>query len=406
MGAAPAGTAATAPAGTPTDEELVGALRGLGLTPFAAAMALEYVHRHGGGGGGSPCSDGDDDTPAATAAAVAAIVVDKVAAAAAGITRRWLAELARAAASSGDGVAETVRRPPSPWQRGCPELLPGLTSRAFWYRGPARTPVDTLPRLLHWIRDLEASTAAIRAEALALRGGGGFQRYRAPTWAAGVAAEDGGGGVGGVDAGDWHVYYLYLHNADYADNRARCPVTSALLAALPRHYCHAMFSALAPHTHVTTHTGATNRKLRLQLPLVVPRHPPACCRLRAGREVHALVEGEAFMFDDSYQHEAWNDGDTPRLVLILDVWHPDLTDADVKVLSFIHAAQMRAAKAASATGALPPAADFYGILAAGRARPVDEAAIFGEPGAGPVDDGCSEGDAALRPLAAAPVRDD
>jgi hypothetical protein len=133
------------------------------------------------------------------------------------------------------------------------------------------------------------------------------------------------------------------------------------------------------------------------------------------------------VFDDSFQHEAFNDHATePRLVLIVDVWHPDLSDAEVKLLETVRSGQLRAAKALSQSGALAGAADFYAVLEAAAATrgTVDERAVFpsgtarreGEADSaglsstdGDADGGvslCSEDRAAAAPMACAPVRDD
>jgi hypothetical protein len=115
----------------------------------------------------------------------------------------------------------------------------------------------------------------------------------------------------GTDRGDWNVYYLHLHNADYEANRARCPVTTATLAGVPRSYQHAFFSAVAPGTHITPHTGPTNKKLRCHLPLLVP--PGGLSRIRVGDETVVFEEGKCFVFDDSFEHEVWNDAGAWRV---------------------------------------------------------------------------------------------
>lgn len=103
--------------------------------------------------------------------------------------------------------------------------------------------------------------------------------------------------------------------------------------SIPRQYCHSLFSALAPDTTVRPHHGPTNKKLRCHLPLVVPAG--GACTLTVGGECRTLEEGKCVIFDDSFLHEASNSslgGDErgePRVVLIVDVWHPDLTDTEV-----------------------------------------------------------------------------
>jgi aspartate beta-hydroxylase len=151
-------------------------------------------------------------------------------------------------------------------------------------------------------------------------------------------AKDGLGSAG-HDAGDWNVLYLFLHNVDFRKNRELCPKTAAIIETIDGHYDHAFFSALAPGTHVKKHHGPTNKKLRCHLPLVVPE---SRCRLRAGDEIVNAQEGKCFVFDDSFEHEAWNDDDArSRIVLIIDVWHPDLSAQERKFLGFLRNAQLR-----------------------------------------------------------------
>ncbi|TYZ65240.1 hypothetical protein PybrP1_012336 [[Pythium] brassicae (nom. inval.)] len=230
------------------------------------------------------------------------------------------------------------RLPPdvSPWQRGCPELLPLLRAQPTWTT--ARLPC---------VAALERAFPAIKRELLALRGQPrGFQPYRAPSWASDRSAKDGLGSLG-HDTGDWNVFYLFLHNVDFAAHRALCPETAAAIAAIGAHYDHAFFSALAPRTHVARHHGPTNKKLRCHLPLVVPPH--GACRLRVGDRMIDVREGECFVFDDSFEHEAWNDDAAhSRIVLVVDVWHPDLSAPERKFLAFLRDAQLRMAKKRSA----------------------------------------------------------
>ena len=86
---------------------------------------------------------------------------------------------------------------------------------------------------------------------------------------------------------------------------------------------------LMPGTRLRAHCGPTNARLRAHLGLVVPE---GNIRIRCGDEPpRRWAEGEVLVFDDSYEHEVWNETDQPRLVLILDLWHPML-DTDEKRL--------------------------------------------------------------------------
>jgi len=76
-----------------------------------------------------------------------------------------------------------------------------------------------------------------------------------------------------------------------------------------------------PVAHVWPHTGPTNCRIRAHLGLVIPPGP----RIRVTNETRQWIEGKFIVFDDSFEHEVWHDGTSLRLVLIVDIWHPDLT---------------------------------------------------------------------------------
>lgn len=90
---------------------------------------------------------------------------------------------------------------------------------------------------------------------------------------------------------------------------------------IPNNYHHAFVSALTKNSHIMKHYGPTNKKLRFHLPLM----GVSGSRMRVGDETKQQVEGKAYVFDDSFEHEAWHDGNETRLILIVDFWHPDLT---------------------------------------------------------------------------------
>jgi aspartyl/asparaginyl beta-hydroxylase (cupin superfamily) len=82
-----------------------------------------------------------------------------------------------------------------------------------------------------------------------------------------------------------------------------------------------MFSLLAPRTLIPPHVGINNARLVCHLPLIVPEG----CWFRVGAETRCWRPGEAFIFDDTIEHEASNPSDDLRVVFIFDVWHPDLS---------------------------------------------------------------------------------
>jgi aspartyl/asparaginyl beta-hydroxylase (cupin superfamily) len=131
----------------------------------------------------------------------------------------------------------------------------------------------------------------------------------------------------------WAARFLIQHGNNHDDTRARCPQTAALLDTLPLFDLPgrgpvAFFSLLKPRTRIPPHTGATNIRTIIHLPLIVPEN----CRFRVGNDVRPWVEGEAFAFDDTIEHEAVNESDDLRAVLIIDTWNPHLTLAERELL--------------------------------------------------------------------------
>jgi aspartyl/asparaginyl beta-hydroxylase (cupin superfamily) len=128
---------------------------------------------------------------------------------------------------------------------------------------------------------------------------------------------------------DWTAIHLW-RNGELVDANARhCTRTLDLLAKFPQPTIggsgpNAMFSLLAPNTAIPPHVGVNNARLVCHLPLVVPEG----CWFRVGAETRYWKRGEAFLFDDTIEHEALNPSDELRVVFIFDVWHPDLSETE------------------------------------------------------------------------------
>ena len=122
---------------------------------------------------------------------------------------------------------------------------------------------------------------------------------------------------------------LWLGCREVSDATAACPETARVLRSLPNLAMSAMFSALTPGTHLWAHCGPTNAVVSLSMGLVAP---PGCV-IRVGTEERTWREGECLVFDDTYEHEVWHRGDRTRFVLLLDVWHPELTPVERQVLA-------------------------------------------------------------------------
>lgn len=178
--------------------------------------------------------------------------------------------------------------------------------------------------LFEWIGPLEAQYAVIRAELEALlpQAAGRERVFDSD-------ALERANLRGGCGAPAWDGYYFYRHGERRDDNCARCPATARALEALPLsrvpgHGPEVLFSVFAPGTQLLPHRGVTNTRLVAHLPLIVP----ADCALRVGSELHVWREGEVVVFDDTYEHEAWNRSGATRVVLIFDVWNPHLTEVE------------------------------------------------------------------------------
>jgi aspartyl/asparaginyl beta-hydroxylase (cupin superfamily) len=127
----------------------------------------------------------------------------------------------------------------------------------------------------------------------------------------------------------WSVYSLWQDGERMPDHVQKCPKTAAVLAQLPlcdipNYAPGAYFSVLTPRTKLPPHTGTTNTRSIVHLPLVIPEG----CGFRVGADVRAWTKGKAWVFDDSIEHEAWNDSDEIRIILIFDIWNPLLSVAE------------------------------------------------------------------------------
>jgi len=181
-------------------------------------------------------------------------------------------------------------------------------------------------RLFPWIEDVEAATEAIAGE---LREVMTAERAELVPY---VQFED----HMPMDqwrplnrSRDWTAIHLIQHGQVNEVNARHCPKTMSVLERVPQPRVpgaspNAMFSLLAPNTIIPPHVGISNTRLVCHLPLIVPDG----CWFRVGAQTRYWQRGEAFVFDDTMQHEAANPSDQLRVVLIFDVWHPDLSEVE------------------------------------------------------------------------------
>jgi aspartate beta-hydroxylase len=135
---------------------------------------------------------------------------------------------------------------------------------------------------------------------------------------------------------DWTAYHLIERGQVVPENASRCPKTISALTKLPQPQLKgrtpvALFSILKPHTHIPPHTGASNIRLLCHLPLVIPPD----CSFRVGGTWREWRLGETLIFDDTIEHEAKNDSNQARAVLIFDVENPRLKPQDYEAIRLV-----------------------------------------------------------------------
>jgi aspartyl/asparaginyl beta-hydroxylase (cupin superfamily) len=176
-----------------------------------------------------------------------------------------------------------------------------------------------------WLAEIEGATDDIRSELIdVLREEGAFRPYvedipdRPPPENPSMIGNP-----------SWSAYFLWKNGVQVSEHAARCPKTMRALDSVP--LCmikgrtpSVLFSLLRPGTRIPAHTGYINTRLICHLPLIVPEK----CVFRVGNEVRQWTVGETLLFDDTIEHEARNDSAETRVVLIFDIWRPELNDEE------------------------------------------------------------------------------
>ena len=122
-----------------------------------------------------------------------------------------------------------------------------------------------------------------------------------------------------TDDDKWLSYFFYVYGQRFEKQCSECPDTARLLQQIPGMKT-AFFSILSPGKRLPPHRGPYRGVMRYHLPLLVPQHGP--CGIRVGDQTATFEEGVGIMFDDTYEHEAWNDTKETRVVLFLDITRP------------------------------------------------------------------------------------
>lgn len=210
------------------------------------------------------------------------------------------------------------------------ELLFG--KKQLYYQSPRLYYFPGLPQIyfydkknFSWVEKLESATTRIRAELeVLLKENQAFQPY--------VKAEANRvilNPSSMLNNPDWSAFYLWKDGKEIKENTLRFPETIKALSEVP--FCQilnrapsVLFSLLKPGAKIPPHTGVLNTRLICHLPIIVPVN----CGIRVGSEVHEWKEGKVCIFDDTMEHEAWNLSNQVRVILIFEIWRPELTRAE------------------------------------------------------------------------------
>jgi aspartate beta-hydroxylase len=202
--------------------------------------------------------------------------------------------------------------------------VPGLTATPYY-------PRERFP----WHAELERHTDTIREELRAvLEQPIGVEPFLGTNDNAALKEQNLLDGTRGH--AEWNSFFFHRHGEVFEQNARRCPRTTEIIASLPLvhirgHAPEVLFSILTPGSHILKHHGVTNSRLVTHLPLIIPED----CAISVGGVEHAWQEGHCVTFDDTFEHEAWNRSDRVRAVMILDSWHPDLTEAEREAIALL-----------------------------------------------------------------------
>lgn len=204
-------------------------------------------------------------------------------------------------------------------------------SRSMMYHYPGLLPVEFFPReQFPWLDAIEAGTDTIRDEFLqVLQAEQGFTPYL--TYPDDVPHNQ---FAELNNSPRWSAFHLVKDGRPVAGNIEQCPRTMELLRGAPQpdqpgRTPTVMFSLLKPRTRIPAHVGVSNARLLTHVPLIIPPD----CGFRVGNTTRQWVPGQAWVFDDTIEHEAWNNSDKLRVIMIFDIWHPQLSLAERSLIT-------------------------------------------------------------------------
>ncbi len=211
-------------------------------------------------------------------------------------------------------------------------------SKDVFYQEPRRYYFPGLPQIqfyerdeFDWVETIEATTDDIRSELQAIMSDRSkFSPYLQTDTAHLDQHDD-----NLINSNDWGALFLWEYGRLVPENAKLFPKTvkaleTTPLPAIPGQAPMALFSKLTPDTRIPPHHGFLNTRLICHLPIIVPEN---CGALRVGNEERPWVEGEMLIFDDSIEHEAWNTSDEERVVLLFEIWRPEISEEERKLIT-------------------------------------------------------------------------
>lgn len=227
--------------------------------------------------------------------------------------------------------------PLPPLQKPQLYFFPGLQDRP-WYES------SDFPTVHSAIETLESNHNDIRQEYLNTVRREDLLSYEQQIPTARKLREAGGETDTLLPVDEWGTFSLVLGGTRVPENWARCPKTSAVLEGIKDHLGvgSVFFSVVGPRSRIPPHHDTMNIRLTVHLGLIIPPD----CGMRVGTESRQWEEGKCVLFEDTFEHEVWNDSDLPRVILMLDIWHPKLTRVEREAITEMQAILEQAMKVA------------------------------------------------------------
>jgi aspartyl/asparaginyl beta-hydroxylase (cupin superfamily) len=211
-------------------------------------------------------------------------------------------------------------------------------TKKIYYQQPHRFYYPGLPQIqfyereqFDWIAAIEAKTDQIRAELLAVIN----DKQKFSPYVKSGNANPGQNNQGLEDNDDWSAMYLWDEGNLVAENADLFPQTLKALSSAPvpeitDQAPMSLFSKLAANSKIPPHNGLLNTRLICHLPIIVPEN---CGALRVGNEERSWEEGKMLIFDDSIEHEAWNSSEKDRVILLFEIWRPEIDEQERQLIT-------------------------------------------------------------------------